>query len=461
MFLRIRLTPRIWFAGVLALLLAGGLLGVVAVEPPTGDGRGEIQERLAAAPRTTAPRMTAPSDPPTRPAAPRCRRDPTLAQPAGPPSAALAAAFAAFLGHSSVAPHRASVSVWLDGRGEVLAHHPDQALAPASNEKIFTTMGALSVLGAEARLTTEVRLTTAGDLVVVGGGDATLTAAGPHSVASLADQVRAHGVGHVPGALIVDETRHDGGRRATGWQDWQIPTYTGPLSAFMVDDNRWRADPAFVADPALANADLLRRALADRGIVVRGPTVYAAAPVRGTVVASLASAPVGVLVREMLGRSDNQIADLLMKEVGHAATGKGSMASGFAATTAALATLCIPLAGNADDGSGLSRANARSAREWRTMLQAARSQPWWPALVDGLPLAGRSGTLAGRFDGTAAEANVRGKTGTILGGAALSGFGTTAGGRAFVFSVVVNGPGADASADAIDAFVAAVARDVG
>jgi D-alanyl-D-alanine carboxypeptidase len=43
----------------------------------------------------------------------------------------------------------------------------------------------------------------------------------------------------------------------------------------------------------------------------------------------------------------------------------------------------------------------------------------------------------------------------------LSGFGTTAGGRAFVFSVVVNGPGADASADAIDALIAAVARDVG
>jgi D-alanyl-D-alanine carboxypeptidase len=50
---------------------------------------------------------------------------------------------------------------------------------------------------------------------------------------------------------------------------------------------------------------------------------------------------------------------------------------------------------------------------------------------------------------------VRAKTGTIIGGAALSGFGTTVGGRAFVVSVVINGPGADASADAIDALVAA------
>src|SRR5918994_6169349 len=137
------------------------------------------------------------------------------------------------------------------------------------------------------------------------------------------------------------------------------------------------------------------------------------------------------------------------------------MANGFGATTLALTPLCVPLAGVADDGSGLSRGNARSARGWRVMLQAARAQPWWPTLADGLPLAGRSGTLAGRFHGTAAEANVRAKTGTIIGGTALSGYGTTAGGRAFVFSVVVNGPGAEKSAGAIDALVAAVTREVG
>ena len=445
---------RVLLAGVLALALAGGPLEDVAVERPRGDDVGAVRDRVAVPPRA------APIDPPADPVAPPCIPDPTLAQPASAPSPALAAAFASFLDHPSVAPHRAGVSVWIDGLGEVLAHKPDLALAPASNEKIFTAMGALAVLGADARLTTEIRLTGHGDLVVVGGGDATLTAGGPHSVAALADQVRAHGVGLVPGALIVDETRHDGERRASGWQDWQIPTYTGPLSALMVDRNRWRADPAFLADPALANADLLRRALAARGIGVSGPTNYTAAPVPGTLVASLASAPVGVLVRDMLQRSHNQIADLLLKEVGHAATGTGSMANGFGATTLALTPLCVPLAGVADDGSGLSRGNARSAREWRVMLQAARAQPWWPTLADGLPLAGRSGTLAGRFHGTAAEANVRAKTGTIIGGTALSGYGTTASGRAFVFSIVVNGPGAELSAGAIDTLVAAVAREV-
>ena len=49
------------------------------------------------------------------------------------------------------------------------------------------------------------------------------------------------------------------------------------------------------------------------------------------------------------------------------------------------------------------------------------------------------------------------KTGTIIGGAALTGTGTTASGRTFVFSVIVNGANAGSSAGAIDGLVAAIA----
>lgn len=386
-----------------------------------------------------------------------CAPDPSLEQPPAPLPPALAAALTRFVTHPRVAPHDVALSVWIDGLGETFRYAPDLQLAPASNQKLFTAMGALSVLGPDARLVTELRLTPAGDLAVVGGGDATITTHGPHSVAALAEQVRTRGIETVTGSLIVDETRYDGARRAAAWQDWQIPAYTGPLSAFMVDGNRWRTDPAFVDDPALANAELLRNELSARGITVGGPTVYAATATSGTVVASIASPPVGELVHEMLERSDNQIADLLLKEVGYAASGVGSLQHGSKAATIALDALCVPTDGIVDDGSGLSRGNARSAREWRTMLQAARDEPWFPVLVDGLPLAGRTGTLAGRFHTSPAEGSVRAKTGTIIGGSALSGYGTTASGRSFVFSVVVNGPGAEASAGAIDALVTAIA----
>jgi len=119
------------------------------------------------------------------------------------------------------------------------------------------------------------------------------------------------------------------------------------------------------------------------------------------------------------------------------------------------------LAGADDDGSGLSRTNGRSPREWRELLQAARAQPWWPQLRDALPVAGRSGTLASRFRGTAAEASVHAKTGTIIGGIALSGYGTTAGGRGIVFSVLVNGDRAAAAEKPLDALIAAVAAHQG
>jgi serine-type D-Ala-D-Ala carboxypeptidase/endopeptidase (penicillin-binding protein 4) len=363
----------------------------------------------------------------------------------------------ALLADPRVAPHAVGASVWIDGYGEVLAHDADQLLAPASNQKLFTAMGALSVLGGDTRFTTELRITASGDLVIVPGGDPTITTAGAHSVAALAAQLRAHGVGHIPGSVLVDESRHDAARRAIGWQDWQIPTYTGPLSAFMVDDNRWRRDAAFLADPALANADRLRGALVLEDVAVAGGVGYGSADPAAPVVGALESPPVGQLVRDMLLRSDNQIADMLLKEIGFAASGRGSLVDGGVATRAALAPLCVALAGATDDGSGLSRANARSAREWRVLLQAALGAPWWPLLHDSLPVAGRSGTLASRLRGTPAEGNVRAKTGTIIGGAALSGYGTTASGRAFVFSVVVNGPGAEESAAAIDGLIASIA----
>jgi D-alanyl-D-alanine carboxypeptidase/D-alanyl-D-alanine-endopeptidase (penicillin-binding protein 4) len=385
-----------------------------------------------------------------------CAPDPALRQPEVEAPADLVVALAAFLADARVATHSVGLSVWVDGYGEVLTHDPDRPLVPASNQKLITAIGALALLGPGARLTTDVHLTAAGDLVVVGGGDPTLRSTGAHSLAALAAQARDSGV-TTARRVLVDESRHDGARRANGWQDWQIPTYVGPMSAFMVDDNRWRRDAAFLADPALANGGRLADALRAEGIQVVEGAAYGSAGSESTVVATLESPPTSELVASMLQRSDNQTADLLLKEVGRAGAGLPSLVAGGAAARAVMSELCLTLTGTDDDGSGLSRANTRSAREWRELLQAARPTAWWPMLYQALPVAGRSGTLASRFGGTAAAGNVHAKTGTIIGGAALSGYGTTGSGRAFVFSVIVNGPRAESAAPAIDMLIAAIA----
>jgi D-alanyl-D-alanine carboxypeptidase/D-alanyl-D-alanine-endopeptidase (penicillin-binding protein 4) len=120
---------------------------------------------------------------------------------------------------------------------------------------------------------------------------------------------------------------------------------------------------------------------------------------------------------------------------------------------------CLDLDGTSSDGSGLSRANFRSARELRRILQAAAATDRWPALDAALPVAGETGTLARRFRGTPAAGNVHAKTGSIIGGRALTGHLRTAGGRRAYFSIVVNGEASGDALAAMDALVVTLAAD--
>jgi len=104
------------------------------------------------------------------------------------------------------------------------------------------------------------------------------------------------------------------------------------------------------------------------------------------------------------------------------------------------------------DGSGLSRRNAVAPEVLVSVLQrmyddSGRS-PWMTAL----PVAGRDGTLEARMRGTAAEGNVRAKTGTMTNVRSLAGYLRTRDGEPLAFAIMADafeGPGA-AAVDAID-----------
>jgi D-alanyl-D-alanine carboxypeptidase/D-alanyl-D-alanine-endopeptidase (penicillin-binding protein 4) len=383
-----------------------------------------------------------------------------------PPPPALLAALGGALADPAFRGVTVGASLWVEGYGEVLGAGADVPLPPASVQKLFTAMGALSLFEPDDALTTAVHATgpvvegvVRGDLVLVGGGDPTLAAHGPHSLDALAAQVAAAGIRRVGGGVVGDDSRHEAARAAPGWQGWQQPAYVGPMSALMVDDNRRRRDGAYLAAPDVGNAEVFRDALAGRGVEVAGPVSDGTAPPGAPAVASLRSPPLPELVAEMLLASDNETAELVTREAGLEGGGPGTTPAGTQALTSALAPLCVPLSGVAADGSGLSRSNLRTAREWRQLLQAATAAPWGGQLRESLPLAGRTGTLAGRFRGTPAEGNVRAKTGTIIGGRALAGYLTTAGGRQASFAVVVHGDGWRGSLGAIDRLVVALAAD--
>lgn len=500
--------PRFRPAALVAVLLAPifgtafapgplGFLGGADEPPPPRVERSHVLEpaggtaqRLIPPPAGTAPAavvaVCSPSGPvaaagcppatlasPPAPAPePAPATAPVVAPPAPPPNpavAALAALIDTRLADPRLAGTTVGLSVWVEGLGEVAGHNADLPLTPASNQKLFTAMGVLSLIPQTDRLVTEVRATGTqegrslnGDLFLVGGGDPTLNAKGPHSLDDLAAAVKARGIDEVRGALVGDETRYDAVRGAPGWLPQHVPVYIGPLSALVVKRNQLRPDADYAANPLPGTLPYFRAALLRAGVRVLGPNVAGPAPTGSAVLAGLASPTVGDLVGEMLNQSDNLIAELLVKEVGYRAARPvpGSTAGGLAAINDAVSKLGVPLAGVAADGSGLSREDRRSAREWRSLLQAVRAQPWAERLVGSLPLAARNGTLARRFARTAAEANVRAKTGWIDEARSLSGYLTTVGGRPVVFSVIVNGTTPTSPAlNALDSLVAAIAAD--
>src|SRR5207253_5426473 len=108
--------------------------------------------------------------------------------------------------------------------------HP---LLPASTEKLFTTVGALSALRADFRFATTVvgvgtraGRTWKGDLYLVGSGDPTFSS---YDIDALAAQVRARGIHRISGRIRGDETVFDSSR----WGPWPtryIGVESPPLS---------------------------------------------------------------------------------------------------------------------------------------------------------------------------------------------------------------------------------------
>ena len=135
-------------------------------------------------------------------------------------------------------------------------------------------------------------------------------------------------------------------------------------------------------------------------------------------------------------------AEELLKEVGHATGAPGSTLRGLrrpGPRRAAVVSCPAPTTtGRAQPG------ERPLTTQWRRCCQARMRR------------GGRSLQTALAARGTERHAGVAlpqdrsrrahcAKTGTIVGGIALSGFGTTIGGRAFVFSVLVNGDGSQAA----------------
>lgn len=445
--------------GVLVvLLLAAGLLATavgLGIGPWPGDD-------VADGPATTTPSAVPPPsgpglDLPTPPPAPA-----VLAAAEGGPPIALRAL------RQHLAPALAlpgidglGLAVSQLGRSATILRVGPTAVTPASTLKLLTTTAALSALGPGRRFaTTVVRGRTPSSIVLVGGGDPLLTDAtarpspGAAAVptASLEELATATArrlrAGHVRRvSLAYDASLFTGPAVNPHWPATYIPEYVvSPISALWIDEGH--TTPGLAersADPALAAALAFRDRLGEAGIkVLAEPT--ARAPVRASsrVMASVSSAPLGELVEHILETSDNEGAEVLLRQVAIATGRPGSSAAGSAAVSSVLTALGLRTTDAAIyDGSGLSRDNVVPVGLLLDVMTtaAAPDSSDLRAVITGLPVAGFNGSLGYRFDEPEAADGrglVRAKTGTLTGVHALAGMAVTGRGQVLFFVAVAD-----------------------
>ena len=334
--------------------------------------------------------------------------------------------------------------------------NPDIPLLPASNMKVVVAMVALDVLTPDFVFSTSLVGKTNGnaidgDAYLVGGGDPVLVT-GNYPVTEpyptfnftrledLFDALVKKGITRIGGSIIGDESRYDAERFSPSLGLGIKGTEVGPLGALMVNDGVVSGNPIKPDNPALGAATEFTNTLQNNGIAVSGSPKVGTAPQDLPVIAKIDSLPLSDIIAEMLTNSDNNTAELLVKEIGFAVSGEGSREAGLEAMKAKLVEWGIPLdVLQFFDGSGLDRGNRLTCNSLMTLL--ARDGGFGPVGL-GLATANQTGTLREVLADTLGAGKLRGKTGTLTGAKALSGFVPFSADQASTFSLIINSPNA-------------------
>jgi serine-type D-Ala-D-Ala carboxypeptidase/endopeptidase (penicillin-binding protein 4) len=242
------------------------------------------------------------------------------------------------------------------------------------------------------------------------------------------------------------------------------------ISGIIPIDNPGYNGAIGISHPAKLFVYLLRAALAQRGVVVRGqsrtespktsvipvnPTQqFAVTNVTLTAngqppveIATLQSPPLSLIAAQTLKPSQNLYTELILRTLGQVSPPPvpadmdeiTSANVGLEAVKSFLKTVGIrPESLVLSDGSGLSRNDMITADASVQLLMHMSKHRYADIFREALPIAGVDGTLRSRMKGTPAENNLRAKTGSLSSAASLSGYVTTAAGEKLAFSIMVN-----------------------
>ncbi|MSO58808.1 MAG: D-alanyl-D-alanine carboxypeptidase/D-alanyl-D-alanine-endopeptidase [Ilumatobacteraceae bacterium] len=332
----------------------------------------------------------------------------------------------------------------------VTSSHVDNKYTPASVMKLFTAFAALQTLGPTHTFTTSIKGeikdgVVTGDLYFVGGGDPllvrrdyvanekypTLT---PSYMEILADAVVAAGVRSITGTIVGVDNRYDDVRYPSTWSSAFYGSEGGPLGALMSSDGSALGQVLKPDDPAIGAADDLHSLLGLRGVVLSGQSIRGKVADSVPTIAELTSAPLTDIVREMLVNSDNNTAELLLKEMGYVVKKSGTTADGLAVVLEQLNKASIPMTGvEIFDGSGLTRQNTATCQALMAVLTQESA-----TLPTMLAVAGETGTLAPVFGGQSIKGRLVAKTGTLRNVKSIAGYIPLKGADPVIFSLIIN-----------------------
>ncbi len=215
---------------------------------------------------------------------------------------------------------------------------------------------------------------------------------------------------------------------------------TGQLPAGASARNTW----VTVDQPELLAATVFDEALAEAGVRTRGRVAEGTADADAVRIARDESMTLAEIMVPFMKLSNNMHAEALVKTMAAQSGEPGSWVEGVAVVEEFLRADGVDVVGlTLADGSGLARANQITPTTITSALRAFTDEPWFDVYEASLPVAGVAerlvgGTLRNRMAATPARGNLRGKTGSLTGVTALSGYVTGADGREYVFAMISN-----------------------
>jgi D-alanyl-D-alanine carboxypeptidase/D-alanyl-D-alanine-endopeptidase (penicillin-binding protein 4) len=445
--------PNAWLLSALgvafALLATGSVVAGVAV----GSSRADATAPGPAATMSATPAPTRPV--PAAIAAATPLRTCSVAAPASDPNLATFQA-----------------SVINVATGEVLFDRAGATPSPtASVLKTLTAAAALNVLGPDYQISTKAYSgATPGTVVLVGGGDPTLSAlpSGQESVyrgapklSDLAAQVQAKSTVPITDIVLDSSFWDPSDKWDPSWDRSEQSKGSQPeVTALTVDGGR--ADPRVQDSPRSSDPIAAAGAAfaADLGISGTERITTGTAPTGATLLGEVKSQPVRALVAYMLPVSDNTLGEYLARQTSKVAGNNGSAASLAKVIPTALAKYGLSTAGlSIRDGSGLSDKNAvPAAFVAQLMAKVSAGQQNLNLVYDALPISGKTGTLTNRFTGANAGARgaINAKTGWIATENSLAGVVNATDGTTLAFAFYALGAVNNRTIPALDTITTAL-----